>query len=206
MVGPLRRALAATLVTALLASAAARAEHTGMVRPTFVGLPPVPPLVGPLGTAYRYSRSKGYVRISDECVHMIAFGNLFGLSVSDQKPGTGDEIICLTDLWMDVGEPAFGTLVRRLEIRPELIGHRTRARDVAKLDEETPLCRQGSGDVWYELRGTRCYEPDPSYSPLITVPFATDPAQGFVLGAYAPRPASRLIAVEGNARKEDLPQ
>lgn len=201
----LPRALTVTVMTALLAMAAARAEHTGMVRPTYVGLPPVPPAVGPRGTAYRYTRSKGFVRMTDECVHMIAFTNLFGLTVSDQRPGTGDEIICLTDLWMDVGGPAFGTLVRRADVRSRS-GSRTRVRDLAKLDAETPLCRPGSGDTWYELRGTRCYEPDSSFWPAITVPFATDPAQGFVLGAYAPRPASDLIAIEGNARKEDLRQ
>jgi hypothetical protein len=71
------------------------------------------------------------------------------------------------------------------------------------LDKETSMCTPKSGDAWFELRGTRCYEPDPTYAPTIDVPFASDPTQGFVLGAYAPRPASRLIAVEGSARAVD---
>jgi hypothetical protein len=187
--------LAATLV--------ARAEHTEMVRPAAVPvLPPIPALEGPLGTAYRHTRSKGFIRINDACMHTIAFRQLEGIGVTDRVAGTGDEIICHTHLWIDEGGvPSFGTLVRRAEVTMP-----GRVRDTARLDRQTDLCREGGGAMWYELRGTRCYEADPSYAPSITIPFADDPTQGFVVGAYAPRPASRLIAVEGNSRQADLRQ
>ena len=191
------------LAVVLAASLVARAEHTEMVRPPAVpALPPIPPVQGPVGTAYQHTRSKGFIRVNDACVHTVAFRQLQGIGVTDRVAGSGDEIICHTHLWMhEGGVPSFGTLVRRAEVTMP-----GRVRDSARLDLQTPLCQPGGGGTWYELRGTRCYEADPSYRPAITVPFADDPTQGFVLGAYAPRPASRLIAIEGNARQADLRQ
>ncbi len=199
---PVAGVFSATLTLALGATLAVRAEHTEMVRPSAIpALPPIPALERPIGTAYQQGRSKGAIRLNDACVHTVAFRHLDGIGVTDGEPGTGDEIICHTHMWMDLGVPAFGTLVRRAEVMRS-----GRVRDSARLDQRTPFCRPGSGDSWYELRGTRCYEADPSHRPVITIPFADDPTQGFVLGTYAPRPASRLIAVEGNARQADLRQ
>ena len=169
------------------------ANHSEMLKPRFLEFPPVPPLVGPLGTAYQIeARSKGSVVISRRCAVRIRFRRLVGLPISDQAPGTGDEVICLTHMWMDLDGPEFGTLVTRGEIR-----RRGLVRIRALLDRETDVCHRKSRHTWYEMRGTRCYEPDPSYAPEITVPFESDPTQGFVLGGYAPRPASPLIATEG---------
>lgn len=193
-------ALAVTVV--LSATAAVHADHTDMVRPRVIPtLPPPPPLEGPLGTAYRHPRSKGLIRINDACVHIVFFRLLEGIDPSDGRPGTGDEIICHTHMWMDLDVPAFGTLVRRAEVNP-----RGRVRDSVRLDKQTALCPPAGDASWYEIRGTRCYEADPSYHPSITVPFVDDPTQGFILGGYAPRPASRLIAIEGNTRQADQAQ
>ena len=197
------RYIAYAFAVVLAASLGARAEHTGMVRPPALpAFPPIPPVEGPLGTAYQHKRSKGFIRINAACMHTIAFQKLEGIGETDRIAGSGDEIICHTHLWMhEGGVSSFGTLVRRAEVTMP-----GRVRDTARLDLQTTLCRRESGASWYDLRGTRCYEADPSYRPTITVPFFDDPTQGFVLGAYAPRPASRLIAIEGNSRQADLRQ
>ncbi|MGH7340621.1 MAG: hypothetical protein ACREKH_09045 [Candidatus Rokuibacteriota bacterium] len=191
------------LATALLLVAQpGAASHFHMGRPPVpLDQPPVPTLVGPLGTAYASAspRSIGNVVFDEKCASIINFNNLQGLQVSDGVPGTGDEIICTSHLWIGRGQTStFGTLLTRGEIRKGGRMHTS-----ARLDKETAMCTPQSGDAWFELRGTRCYEPDPAYAPTIDVPFATDPTQGFVLGAYAPRPASRLIAIEGSARAAD---
>jgi hypothetical protein len=191
------------LLALLLMVRPVAASHFHMGRPPApLDQPPVPVLVGPLGTAYdpsRPARSIGNVVFDEKCANLINFNNLQGLQVSDGVPGTGDEIICTSHLWISRGNSStFGTLLTRGEVRA---GGRMKA--FARLDKETSMCTPNSGEAWIELRGTRCYEPDPAYAPAIDVPFASDPTQGFVLGAYAPRPASRLIAVEGSARAAD---
>jgi len=49
--------------------------------------------------------------------------------------------------------------------------------------------------VIYDARLT-CYEPDPSYTVTFSKPFQSDSTQGVLVGAYAPRPASPLIATQ----------
>jgi hypothetical protein len=172
-----------------------------MVNPRFIGFPPTPPLTGVLGSAFRPGVSTGRVLRPNNCRQKIRLKDLFSLPASDDRIGTGDEIICLVHAWMDLGGPRFGTIVMRGEVRRDR-GGRLQAEIVARLDKETTLCQPvGVGDTaqdtYYESHGTRCYEPDPTYAPAITVPFATDATQGLVLGAYAPAPASPLIATEG---------
>jgi hypothetical protein len=56
----------------------------------------------------------------------------------------------------------------------------------------------GPTTVSYDSRLT-CYAPDPAYDTTqpLTIPFASDANQGIVVGSYAARPASGLIATEG---------
>ena len=179
------------------------ASHYHLGRPPVLpDVTPIPPLVGPLGTAYAPRKSRGNVVFDEKCLSVINFNRLRGLDESDGASGTGDEIICTTHLWMSRGATlTVGTLIRRGEIRPD-----GRVRTAVRLDKETGVCAPDSTDAWFELRATRCYEPDAAYAPSISAPFGSDPTQGFVLGEYAPRPASRLIAVEGNARAADKVQ
>lgn len=172
-----------------------------MVNPRFIDFPPTPPLTGAFGAAFVPGVSTGRVLRPNNCRQKVRLKDMFSLSVSDDRPGTGDEIICLVHAWMDLAGPRFGTIVMRGEVRPDR-GGRLQTEIVAQLDRETTLCQPvGVGDTtqdtYYESHGTRCYEPDPSYAPPITVPFNSDPTQGLVLGAYAAAPSSPLIATEG---------
>ena len=202
MATPSRLRTTALLMLALAAQPAT-AHHYHLGRPPELpDLPPIPPLVGPLGTTYAPRTSKGNVIFNEKCLSIVNLSRLQGLESSDGVAGTGDEVICTTHLWIGRGaEVTVATLIIRGEIRP---GGRVRA--AAHLDDETTVCTPNGTDAWFEMRATRCYEPDPVYAPSITAPFVSDPTQGFVLGEYAPRPASRLIAVEGNARAADRVQ
>ena len=173
-----------------------------MVSPPFISFPPIPPLTGPVGTAFVPGVSRGAVERTNNCRQNVTLRGLDGIPVSDGIPGTGDEIICLAHMWMAFEGAKFGTLV----MRGEVLGPPGEARTFisARFDVETTLCKPSGarGDsAYYEARGTRCYEPDPLYGlvvgPLLSVPFPSDPTQGFVLGTYAPRPTSPLIATEG---------
>ncbi len=198
------RAIAAVVLVATLAPVGATGkEGTSfrMVNPRFVGFPPPPNLTGPIGRTFRPGVSSGRVLRPNNCRQKVRLKDLFLLPESDGEPGTGDEIICLAHAWMDFGGPRFGTIVMRGEVRPDR-GGRSGVDIVAQIDEETTLCTpvgvaDTGRDVYYESRGTHCYEPDPTYHPSITVPFASDSTQGLVLGAYAPRPKTPLIATEG---------
>jgi hypothetical protein len=172
-----------------------------MVNPRFIDFPPTPPLTGSFGSAFVPGVSTGRVYRANNCRQKVKLDDLFSLQRSDGLPGTGDEIICLAHAWMDMTGPQFGTIVMRGEVRSDN-GGRFRTELVAHLDKETTLCKpvgvgDAATDTYYESRGTRCYEPDPSYAPPITVPFNSDPTQGLVLGAYAPAPSSPLISTEG---------
>lgn len=170
-----------------------------MVNPRFLDLPPIPSLTGPVGTAFVPGVSTGVVQRTNNCRQLVLLKDLAEVRRSDGIPGTGDEVICLAHMWIDFGAPAFGTLV----MRGETVGRRrVRVAIEASIDTETGICERlgqfnRSEDVYYETRGTTCYEPDPSYAPALTVPFGSDPTQGLVLGAYAPRPASPVISTEG---------
>jgi len=195
--------LALAVLCMLLAEVAGAAgTFLRMVNPPFIGFPPAPPLTGPVGNAFVGNVSRGLVERTNNCRQNVKLRRLAGIPPSDGIPGTGDEIICLAHMWMAFDGPRFGTLV----MRGEVLGSRRDSRTfiTARFDIETMLCRRISAqgdDSYYEARGTRCYEPDPLYGsvvgPLLNAPFASDPTQGFVLGEYAPRPASPLIAAEG---------
>ena len=188
------------LLALLLVAQPGMASHFRLGRPPLLhDVPPIPPLVGPRGSAYKPRRTLGNVVFDEQCLSVINFNYLQGLEASDRVPGTGDEIICTTHLWIARGGAVtVATLIRRGEVRPG-----GRVHSPARLDKETGVCAPQGTDAWFEMRATRCYEPDPAYAPSISAPFASDPTQGFVLGEYAPRPATRLIAVEGNSRAVD---
>jgi hypothetical protein len=198
-----RIALAVLLAVVMLpCGAGAHTTTFRMVNPPFIGFPKPPPLTGPVGDAFVPGRSRGSVVRVNNCRQAITLRRLRVVERSDGIPGTGDEIICLAHMWTTFEGGSFGTLVMRGEVLGSVGDLRTSI--VAKFDVETPLCariREGGDSAYYESRGTRCYEPDPLYGPLVapllSVPFTSDATQGFVLGTYAPRPASPLIAVEG---------
>ncbi len=189
------------VVVALMPTmATGRGTSLRMTNPPFIEFPPIPSLVGPIGDAFILGRSRGKVSRDDNCRLTIRLKGLDVIPPSDGIPGTGDEIVCLLHVWMDFDGPRFGTLITRGEV-----GGSSGAVDMgirAKFGQEPGLCTRigqflKGTDSYYESRGVRCYEPDPSYAPEITAPFGSDPTQGFVLGGYAPRPASPLIATEG---------
>jgi hypothetical protein len=198
-----RIVLAPLLAVVMLASVAGAHTTTfRMVNPPFIDFPQPPPLTGPVGDAFVPGRSRGSVVRVNNCRQAVTLRRLRVVERSDGIPGTGDEIICLAHMWTTFEGGSFGTLVMRGEIMGSVGNAWTYI--VAKFDVETPLCetiRAGGDGAYYESRGTRCYEPDPLYGPLVapllSVPFASDPTQGFVLGTYAPSPGSPLIATEG---------
>lgn len=179
------------LVVPGLAPAADKSQST-MVNPAVLSAAPVPTLTGPISAAWQNGVSKGKVQGDAKCKIAVQMAGL-AISNSDGIPGTGDEVICLTDSQVTQGAvPLVTTLVRRGEIKS------------GKVQIKQDLTAEGAGcspsgggsNAKSYLTNTACYEPDPTYAPAIIIPFASDPTQGIILGT-PPRPASPLIATEG---------
>jgi len=151
----------------------------------------LPPLMGPMSTAWLAGTSKGsFKHIGCKLQVKLSHTNL---GTGDGMPGTGDEVIYLGDANIAYeGANLQSTAVFR--------GERNAGEISIKLDlaqETSGPGRCGAVDnlVVYDARLT-CYEPDPTYTVTFSEPFQSDPTQGVVVGAYAPRPASPLIATQ----------
>ena len=150
-----------------------------------------PPLAGPLSTAWIPGTSKGTLK-HIACKFQVKLSHT-NLGTGDGTPGTGDEVICLGDANITY-EGA------NLETTAVFRGERNAGGISIKLDlaqETSGPGRCGAVDnlVVYDARLT-CYEPDAGYAPTFSQSFQSDPTQGVVVGAYAPRPASPLIATQ----------
>jgi hypothetical protein len=150
-----------------------------------------PPLAGPFSTAWITGTSKGSVK-DIGCKVQVKLSHT-NLGSGDGTPGTGDEVICLGDASISYEGV---TLATTAIFRGERVNGTVNIKvDLAVETSGPGGCGAVDGIVIYDSR-LACYEPDPSYSPSLSVPFKSDPTQGIVVGAYAPRPASPLIAAQ----------
>ena len=148
-----------------------------------------PPLTGPFSAAWIAGRSKGGVKDVGCKVQVKLSGT--GLGTGDGLAGSGDEVICLGD-----ANIAYEGI--NLQTTAVFRGERLRGMVSIRLDlarETNGLCGGVDNLVVYDSRLT-CYEPDPAYAPTLTNQFVSDSTQGVVVGSYAPRPASALIATQ----------
>ena len=199
--------LVASLCAALLVTVLVTAPvlaHGDKVVSTFVspgaliGLV-TPPLTGPLGGSFVNGASKGKFKANDKCKVQIQLKNVL-LPDSDQISGTGDEVICILDRNETVGGvPSSSSLVLRGAVKTGKVKIKTDLMVELGPGVCTPSKKGGPSVQIYDVR-TTCFEPDPGYAPVITLPFFSDPSQGLVIPGYAPRPASPMIATTGIGR------
>lgn len=162
--------------------------------------------VVPTSAAFINGTSSGRVVFNDKCRLKIILGKLADpgtLPLSDNIPGTGDEVICQVHM-INSTAGACETIVVRGEVR----GLNPAARKIvinANLGVETPAqCTPGTGTARL-VSHVECYEPSPGYTIAgagcagSIAPFASDPTQGWCHGSSAnlANPPSDLIAVMG---------
>jgi len=147
---------------------------------------PLPALSGPLSGAWINGTSKGKTKAVG-CQAQIKLKKTT-VPDSDGTPGTGDEVICIADSDGDGnGVPAKTSIVFRGESSGGAVKIKV---DLAAEGVPCPLVPK---TFVYDQRLT-CYERDPAYSPTLVFHFSHDSTQGVVVGSYAPRPGSGLIA------------
>ena len=151
----------------------------------------LPALAGPLSTKWIRGMSKGSLKHIG-CKIQVKLSHT-DLGTGDGTPGTGDEVICL-------GDANIAYESTNLPTTAVFRGERNAGAISIKLDLAVETTGPGSCGavndlVVYDARLT-CYEPDPAYAPTFSQAFSSDPTQGVVVGAYAPRPASPLIATQ----------
>ena len=150
-----------------------------------------PPLAGPLSTAWIPGTSKGSLK-HIACKLQVKLSHT-NLGTGDGMPGTGDEVICLGDANIAYeGANLATTAVFRGERNAGAISIKL---DLAQETTGPGSCGAVDDLVVYDARLT-CYEPDPTYNPAFSQSFVSDPTEGVVVGGYAPRPASPLIATQ----------
>jgi len=137
--------------------------------------------------------SKGKTQGDDKCKVQIQLGKIT-LPDSDQIPGTGDEVICISDAKVNVaGVPLNTSAVFRGEVKKG--GVKIKADLFAEGTGCVPSKKGGPGIASYEAR-TVCYLPDPAY-PSPPIPFASDPTQGVYGISFGPHPTTAIIATDG---------
>ena len=196
MVYPLRSlvVVAGLAVAAPGLAASLQRTQSAVINPEGVPGTAIPALTGPVGTTFTNGISKGLVKTDNRCNFQLTVSGL-GLPDTDGKPGTGDEVICLGDAHVRQGTSnANITLITRGEVRGGKLSIR------ANLATETHQCVPtggGSNSKQFDSR-LACYEPQPSYKPTITFPFASDSTQGLVVGgSFAPRPTTPIVLTSG---------
>lgn len=155
-----------------------------------------PPLTGPKSTKWVNGTAKGKSKASGCTVQVQLKGTT--LADTDGIPGTGDEVICLSDNDVDVsGIPLSGGGI----FRGEVSGGTVKIK--ADLAAEGVGCGLGPV-VEYDSR-TTCYEPSPAYNAAsgcgaagcTPIAFASDATQCVCSAGYPTRPTTPLIATEG---------
>jgi hypothetical protein len=173
-----------------LGRAADKSQAT-LVNPLVVSGGGLPAVTGPVGTSWTNGTSKGKTQGDAKCNVSIQLGKLTGIPNSNP----GDEttwVICISDAQITVGP---STNLNTSLVTRGLVKKGT-VKIKANLLTEGTGCGPGQDVKQYSGR-TVCYEPDPAYNPALTIPFVSDPNQGVIVGGFAPRPASNLIAIEG---------
>lgn len=185
-----RAVIAVALVVASSASALDKLQSTLQQPGAVTGTSP-PPLAGPFSTQWIAGTSRGSVK-DVGCKVQVKLSHT-NLGTGDGTPGTGDEVICLGDASIAYEGISLATTA---VFRGERVNGTVNIKvDLAVETSGPGGCGAVDDIVIYDSR-LACYEPDASYSPSLTVPFKSDPTQGVVVGAYAPRPASPLIAAQ----------
>jgi len=150
-----------------------------------------PPLTGPFSAAWMPGTSKGSLK-HIACKFQVKLSHT-NLGTGDGMSGSGDEVICLGDANISYeGVYLPTTAVFRGERNAGAISIKL---DLAQETTGPGSCGAVDDLIVYDARLT-CYEPDPTYNPTLTQTFISDPTEGVVVGAYAPRPASALIATQ----------
>jgi len=169
-------------------------SQSTFVNPIGVTGAAAPALTGPIGASWTNGVSKGKTKGDNNCNVQVKLGGLT-LPDSDGLPGTGDEVICITDSNVTVGGALF--LSTSAVLRSEVKSGKIKIK--ANLQTEATGCVAseggGPGVEQYDGRMT-CYEPDPTY-PAPPLPFASDGTQGIYPAGFGPRPASAMIATQG---------
>jgi len=153
-----------------------------------------PPLTGPRSTKWTNGTAKGSSKFTGCKVQVQIKGTT--LADTDGIPGTGDEVICLSDNDVDAsGIAAPGGVI----LRGEVSGGSIKIK--ADLTAEITVCGAIGPIVEYDSRMT-CYEASPTYNATAgcgnpacsPIPFASDPTQCACSTAYPTRPTTPLIA------------
>jgi len=183
------------LITSGAALAADKASST-LEQPASFNATSPPPLTGTKSTKWVNGTAKGKSKFSGCTVQVQLKGTT--LPDSNGIPGSGDEVICISDNDVDVnGIPLAGGTI----LRGEVSGGSVKIK--ADLAAEGTGCGAVGPVVEYDSRIT-CYEPDPAYNaaagcgnPACTpILFASDPTQCACSAAYPTRPSTPLIATE----------
>jgi len=154
----------------------------------------LPATTGPSSAAFTNGSSSGKSKGDDKCKVQIQLKGV-GLPDSDQLPGTGDEVICVSHASVSTGGIGLSTsAIFRGEIKSG--GVKIKADLFVEGIGCIPSKGGGPAVSQYEAQ-TSCYEPDGTYSPALSVAFASDSTQGVVIGSFAPRPATGLLANDG---------
>ena len=179
------------------AVAADKAQST-IEQPSAFNATSPPALTGPKSTAWVNGVAKGKLKFSGCSVQVQLKGTT--LADTDGMPGTGDEVICVSDNDVDAsGIPLSGGVI----LRGEVSGGSVKIK--ADLAAEGSGCGAVGPIVEYDSRMT-CYEKDPAYnaavgcgnmaSPCTPIKFASDQTQCVCSAAYPARPSSALIATD----------
>ena len=197
--------IVAVVGVALIAPGAALAvdkSQSTMEKPSGFSPTSPPALAGPISTKWANGTAKGKSKFSGCTIQVQLKGTT--LADTDGIPGTGDEVICLSDNDVDFTTSGGGAI-----LRGEVSGGGVKI----KVDLAANNIPCGVGPlVQYDSRMT-CYEPDPTYNattgcgqpaapPTGCAPntggFTSDPTSCVCTGGYPLRPSTPLIATEGS--------
>jgi hypothetical protein len=197
--------IVAVVGVALIAPGAALAvdkSQSTMEKPSGFSPTSPPALAGPISTKWVNGTAKGKSKFSGCTIQVQLKGTT--LADTDGVPGTGDEVICLSDNDVDFTLSGGGGI-----FRGEVSGGTVKIK--FDLAAENIPCGVGPL-VQYDSRMT-CYEPDPAYNatkgcgqpaapPTGCAPntggFLSDSTSCVCTGGYPLRPSTPLIATEGS--------
>jgi len=186
---------------ALIAPGAALAvdkSQSTLEQPSVFNPTSPPPLTGPKSATWVNGVAKGKSKFTGCVIQVQLKGTT--LPDTDGIPGTGDEVICISDQDASVGAifiSAGGIF------RGEVSGGSVKIKvDLAA--ENIPCGVPGGNTVEYDSRMT-CYEQSGAYNAAhgcgstdcSPIPLASDPTQCVCSAGYPTRPTTPLIATEG---------